>query len=330
MTVETEISTPAQDVAEDTSVKVEPENTDTSATEPEASPAAGTETQQEELKEDTQQEKLYAGKYKSVEDLEKGYSEAQKSVRLAAEFEKKYNELLQQQEANARIIAQERLAHAQQRGFDTIEAQEISDKVRVAEFEYYAKNLDMLNPEDFQGVRSCLLEYYNTGQKAYLDEAKKYFPIDFIERVSNEKSRYENQLRQEFEAQRQSKAMEEESKLAEMLKADYADFLSDISTNEGKAQALKSFCDVGSINSKEDMQVFKDIYDKIATHEREQAIKEYEASKAIEETKNKSLIDSTANKFELNDTMPSAKDIANMTQKQFDEACEKWGLDWIK
>ena len=322
---ETEISTPVETVAEDTSTIVEPETSDTSTVEPEVTDTAETETKAEEVTE----ERLYAGKYKSIEDLEKGYSEAQKSVAKASEFEKKYNELVQRQQAEIERIAQQKLQQAQQRGFNSIEAQEIADKVQVAEFEYYANNLNQVSPEYYQEVQGHLLNYYNTGHKAYLDEAKRYFTSDFIERVANEKSRYESQLRGEYEAQQRQRVNEQEAQLAEVLKADYADFLADVQQNEGKAQALKSFCDVGSITCKEDMQVFHDIYNKIAKYERELAIKEYEAAKAIEETKNKAQIDGGINSVIPSDGSLTYAQIQRMSQAEFDQAVEKYGLEAV-
>ena len=322
---ETEISTPVETVAEDTSTIVEPETTDTSTVEPEVTDTAETETKAEEVTE----ERLYAGKYKSIEDLEKGYSEAQKSVAKASEFEKKYNELVQRQQAEIERIAQQKLQQAQQRGFNSIEAQEIADKVQVAEFEYYANNLNQVSPEYYQEVQGHLLNYYNTGHKAYLDEAKRYFTSDFIERVANEKSRYESQLRGEYQAQQRARTEAQEAQLAEVLKADYADFLADVQQNEGKAQALKSFCDVGSITCKEDMQVFHDIYNKIAKYERELAIKEYEAAKAIEETKNKAQIDGGINSVIPSDGSLTYAQIQRMSQAEFDQAVEKYGLEAV-
>jgi hypothetical protein len=324
---ETEISTPIETAAEDTSTIVEPETTDTSTAEPETTEIAETETGAEVAEQAT--EKLYAGKYKSIEDLEKGYSEAQKSVAKATEFEKKYNELLQKQQAEIERIAQQRLTQAQQRGFNSIEAQEIADKVQVAEFEYYANNLSQVAPEYYQEVQGHLLNYYNTGHKAYLDEAKRYFTSDFIERVANEKSRYESQLRGEYQAQQRARVEAQEAELAEILKANYADFLADVQENEGKAQALKSFCDVGSITSKEDMQVFHDIYNKIAKYERELAIKEYEASKAIEETKQRAVIEGVNNPILERDTAPTYADVQRMTQQEYNDAVAKWGLERI-
>ncbi len=331
MEAETELSTPVETSDVDTSASIEPEtvetDTDTSITEPTNVETAETETEAGVT--DSVEEKLYAGKYKSVEELEKGYAETQKFVYKANEFEKKYNELLERQQQEYEKAQAERLQQAQTRGFNSVEQQEISDKVTLMEFEYYANNLNALHPDVLEQVRTSLLQYYQTGHKAYLDEAKRYYPSDFIEQVALAKSQTESKLRNEYEAKRQSEQEATTQKLAETLKADFAEFLTDIANNEGKAQALKSFCDVGSINSKEDMQIFTEIYGKIAAYEREQAIKELEARKAIEETKNKAQIETGSKSDFVSDVAPTYAQIKKMTQEEFNKACEKWGVEKI-
>jgi hypothetical protein len=332
MAEETTISTPVDSSAVDTSSNVEPETTttevatDTSTEEPTtADTTAETETQTA----DTQPETLYAGKYKSIEELEKGYKEAEKSFTRANELEKKYNELIQKQQTEAQQVQAQKLQQAQARGFNSVEQQEIHDKVQLAEFEYYANNIQQVPPEYSENARQALLNYYNTANTAYLEEAKRYFSSNFIENVAVAKQNLTNQLNRELSNKRYQQSDKQAQELATVLKADYADFLADVNTNEGKSQALKAFCDVGSINSKEDMQIFQDIYSKIANYERTQAIKEYEAQKAIDKTKQASQISTNPSDFVLGDTVPTYAEIAKMTQKQFDEACRKFGEDKI-
>lgn len=326
---ETTVSTPADTTVTDTSTTVEPTNdVDTSTAEPSAdvnTAETGTETQDGGQTEPT----LYAGKYKTVEELEKGYKESQKVFNEKAEIEKKYNDLLQQKETEYQKAEQQRLEQARQRGFRTAEDAEISDKVQVAEFECYANNLNYINPEYTDTVRQNLLNYYNTGNQAYLNEAKRYFPSDLIENIALQKSQYEQQLRNQFAEKRKQFDDMNASKLAETLKTDYADFLSDLDNNAPKAEALKMFCNTGLINTPEDMKVFQDVYSNIVNFAKEQAIKEYEANKVIESTKQGAAIDGeNSTSFDIN-SKPKSSDIANMTQKQFDRYCEKYGHDWI-
>lgn len=329
MTVETEISTPVDAELEDTSSVVEPaeESADTLTQEPEISDVTA-ETETQEAEQDLQQPVLYAGKYKSIEEFEKGYKELNGSYTKAQEYEKKYNELLRTQQEEINRVAQERLREAQSRGFYSVEEQEINDKVLVSELELYANNLNLVHPEQMEEVRQHLQNYYNTGNKAYLDAAKSYYSAEFVEAVALRKNRIETELRNEYQTKQNNAREESERKLAEALRADFSEFLADVSTNAGKAQALKSFCDVGSINSKEDMQVFADIYNQIAKYERELAIKEYEASKAIELTKQKSVIGSSA----VNSSVPSglkesytAEEIGAMSLEEYNALCDKYG-----
>lgn len=326
---ETTVSTPAETTVTDTSTPVEPtNNVDTSTVEPSTdvdTAETGTETQDGGQTEPT----LYAGKYKTVEELEKGYKESQKVFNEKAEIEKKYNDLLQQKETEYQKAEQQRLEQARQRGFRTAEDAEISDKVQVAEFECYANNLNYINPEYTDTVRQSLLNYYNTGNQAYLNEAKRYFPSDLIENIALQKLQYEQQLRNQFAEKRKQFDDMNASKLAETLKTDYADFLSDLDSNAPKVEALKMFCNTGLIDTPEDMKVFQDVYLNIVNFAKEQAIKEYEANKAIEATKQGAVIGGeNSTSFDIN-SKPKSSDIANMTQKQFDEYCEKYGHDWI-
>ena len=330
MTLETEISTPVETSDVDTSADVE--TTTETQEEIQVEDTSTAETTGEEVTAETEtqpEEKLYAGKYKSVEELEKGYGEVQKFVNKAHEFEKKYNELLKAQQEQAQRTQLERLQQAQQRGFDSVEAQEIADKVQVAELEYYAQNLNQVDPNDYETVRQLLGAYVQTAHKSYLDEAKRYFTSDFVERVVDLKRDLRNRLQGEYNARIEQQRNEAEMQLAEVLKANYSEFLADVATNEGKAQALKSFCDVGSIRSKEDMQVFADIYGKIAKYEREQAIKELEAKKAIEETKQRAQIEASTVSGVAQDSAPTLADIRRMTQKEYNDAVDKWGLERI-
>ena len=87
MAEETTISTPGVETPTDTSTSVEPTNdVDTSTVEPEG--VQNTDETETESAEGTQ-ERLYANKYKTVEELEKGYAETQKVFNEKAELQKK-------------------------------------------------------------------------------------------------------------------------------------------------------------------------------------------------------------------------------------------------
>jgi hypothetical protein len=327
MTTETEISTPVEVSAEVTSETVEPETSVTSTTEPEVETIpAETETEQVET---TAEPKLYAGKYKTLEEFEKGHNELYGAFTKAREYENKYNDLLAKQEQEVQRLAQQKLEEAQLRGFQSVEQQEIADKVQVAEFEYYWNNLAQIDPEQAQTVQQCLQAYYQTGHRQYLDEAKRYYASDFIERVALAKNQLESKLTNEFNYKKNQEYEAQQEQLAQVLKADFADFLGDLNSNKGKELALQQFCNAGFITSPEDMKAFVDVYSQIAQFERAAQLKEIEAQKVIDATKQKAIIDAGVSVSDSQDKAPTYAEVSRMTQAEYNAAVDKWGLEKI-
>ena len=325
MTAETEISTPVETVAEETSTIVEPvEETETPAVEPEA-----TEESAETETEVAEEQRVYAGKYNSVEELEKGYTELQKLMSKPNEYEQKYNELLAKQAKAEQEAYEAKLREANNYGFKTVEDQEAHQQLQAAELEWYANNLNLVSPENYENARAYLGEYLRTGNLAYFAEAEKLFPIDFVKQAGVRKAELGARLQGEIAHKRQLARDEQDRTLAEAIKRDFAEFLGDTATNAQKANALKAMCDAGAINSVEDMQNFVNLYTSIVDSAKELAIKEYEAAKAIEETKQKAVIDTGAVNAGNGDNPPSYAEIQRMTQEEFNRACEKWGTDKI-
>lgn len=321
-TIET-TSTPAETI-EDTSNVVEPAPADTSTTEPETQTDAA-----EENGQGTETKKLFADKYENVEELEKGYKELQGSFSKAKEFETKYNELLKNQELANERREQERLEKAQQRGFNSYEEQQIADNVALAEYQYYANNLNSVNPDDYQNVNALLSEYYKTGVKGYLEEAKRYYTSDFIENVALAKSKLENQLKEQFRTQKEQARQKADEELGNAIKANYGEFLADINENEGKAKALQMFCNGGFIQSLDDFAEFQNIYNSIAKVAGEQAIKQYEAQKAIEAEKSKAIIPTGSQAQVQTETgLPTAEELRT-NPKLYGKAVKKWGMDKV-
>lgn len=264
---------------------------------------------------------LLAGKYKTVDELVKGYQELNKSYTQSQQIQSKYNELLKQQEAQNAI----KLEKAKEQGFNSIQEQEINERIMVEEFNDYARAINTIAPEYFEQARQNLLDYYTTANKAYLNEAKKYFPSEFIEQVALKKQDLEQKLKGEYQQKADRERDEQEQKLAETLKEDYAEFLSDLKENASKAKALQMFCNAGFIQSVDDMKVFTDIYNGIANYAKDLAIKEYEAAKAIKETTDKAVIDGGGNASVDLNTMPTIEQLSKMSQQEYDKAIEKYG-----
>lgn len=328
MTAEAEISTPVETVTEETSTITEPVDTETPVVEPDVTEEAA-EVQAEVTDEAEPQPTVYAGKYNSIEALEKGYKELESKLGQPNEYEQKYNELLKAQQEAERKAQEERVRQAQQYGFKTVEDQEAHEKLQATELEWYANYLNLVAPENYENARAYLGEYLRTGQVAYFNEAKKLFPLDFVENVANAKTQLSARLQGEIAQKRQLEREQFDKNLAEQIKGQFNEFLADSATNQAKANALKAMCDAGAINSVEDMQNFVNLYTSIVDNAKEIAIKEYEAAKAIEETKRKAVIDAGVTADSNGDNPPTYAQIQAMTQDEFNKACEKWGTDKI-
>jgi hypothetical protein len=281
MTAEAEISTPVETVTEETSTITEPVDTETPVVEPDVTEETA-EVQAEVTDEAEPQPTVYAGKYNSIEALEKGYKELESKLGQPNEYETKYKELLEKQQKAEREAQEARIKEANNHGFRTVEDQEAHEKLQATELEWYANYLNLVAPENYENARAYLGEYLRTGQVAYFNEAKKLFPLDFVENVANAKTQLSARLQGEIAQKRQLEREEFDKNLANQIKGQFNEFLADSATNQAKANALKAMCDAGAINSVEDMQNFVNQYTSIVDGAKELAIKVYEAAKAIE------------------------------------------------
>jgi hypothetical protein len=333
MAEETEISTPVEETVTDTSSIDEPvEITDTPPEEPETEVnTAETETEAAEVQTQGQEEQvLLAGKYKTQEELEKGYLELQKLMSKPNEYEQKYNELVKAQEEKERKYQEELLRNANAQGFRTVEEQQADEQIKASELTWYAENLHLVPEEYREGVRAKLRDYINNPRDINsLKIAESYYPIDFVKEVATAKNVLTSRLQGEITQKRELERVRQEQALADLIKAEYAEFMGDIGQNTAKANALKAMCHAGSIQSKEDMQEFINLYNGIVEFAKAGAIKEYEAQKAIESQKNKAVIDTGLNAANDPENPPTYAQIQRMNQDEFNRACEKWGIDKI-
>ena len=272
----------------------------------------------------TDEPKLYANKYKTVEELEKGYIEANKNLTQYNQMKSKYDDYIKRQEE----IRQNELINARSLGFNSIQEKEIAQKVAIDEFNSYANFVNMVAPEYVEQVKKHLLDYYNTGNKAHLEEAKRYYSSELIEHIALKKENLKNTLQNEYLAQIQHQNDEQAQKLAEIIKNDNAEFLGDLAVNEGKKQALQMFCNAGFIQSKDDMNAFIELYNKIVNKAKEDGIKEYEAKKLIDETKKKSIIENSTGSDGTLNSLPTAEALKN-TPGLYRKAVKKYGMDKI-
>lgn len=332
MAEETEISTPVEETVTDTSSIDEPvEITDTPSEEPETEVnTAETETEAAEVQTQGQEEQvLLAGKYKTQEELEKGYLELQKLMSKPSEYERKYNDLVKAQEEKERKYQEELLRNANAQGFRTVEEQQADEQIKASELTWYAENLHLVSEEYREGVRAKLRDYMNNPRDINsLKIAESYYPIEFVKEVATAKSVLTSKLQSEITQKREYDRIQREQALADTINKDFAEFMSDRETNTAKANALKAMCHAGAIQSKEDMQEFINIYNGIVDYVKASAIKEYEATKAIESQKNKAVIDAGKGSFSIGSGLKEAytsEEIGKMSQAEYNALCDKYG-----
>ena len=327
---DTEISTPVESA--DVTTSSEEVSSETTSTDEVTSneTTAETETQGEQTTPETvetpQEERLYAGKYKSIEELEKGYAEAQKTLTQNLQMKSKYEELLKQKEQQDAL----RFERAKEQGFNTPDDMQIANYIKQAELNEFINTLPYYVDNDAQiQVQQYLNAYQNTGDSRYLNEAKKYYPAEFLEKVAVGKKDVESRMRAKLEHEAEIRKDKATAELAEVIKADYADFISDFATNKGKAKAFQMFDNGGFIQSKEDMDVFVNIYNDIAEVVKANAIKEYEAQKVIDATKQKATIPTDGQVgIKTENQLPTAQEMRD-NPKLYAEAVKKWGMERV-
>lgn len=326
MADETEISTPVETSDVTTSTDT-PEVSETAEVEvTDETEAAETETQETQDEGGTApEEKLYAGKYKSIEELEKGYQEAQKTLTQNLQIKAKYDELLKkQQQQEAR-----QLERAREQGYNTVNDQKIAQQVAQAELDEFINGLNYyVEPDSQIQVQQYLNAYRQTGDLRYLNEAKRYYPSDILENIAVAKLQMQNNLKAQYDRETRERAEKADAELAQTLRADYGDFIETVKGNESMSKALELFCNAGFIQSKDDMEVFKGIIDGITASVKDQAIKEYEAQKAIDAEKAKAVIETGNVGLDINsDKVPTLAQISAMSRDEYSKAVDKWGLE---
>lgn len=218
--------------------------------------------------------KKFAGKYNSVEELEKGYGSQAAYIN---ELKSQIDEYRVQAENQKQAEHLAKLEEARARGFDSVEAQEISRKVILREFELYANNLAQVSPENYEAAREALTNYYSTANEVYLKEAKKYFPDSFIENVAVQKQNFRNNLHNELRQKFEQEFLQNRQELCSKIEENFKDFLSDVlvdkpeHVNKAKTDVMAAMFNMGAIRTIEDMKVFVNLYNSIS----EQAVKDY-------------------------------------------------------
>lgn len=283
-----QISTPDVTTATDTSTVSAPETTSTNevVTDTATTETKEPETEQNtaEIKQDetTQEEppKLYANKYKSVEELEKGYNEAQKYVSKVAELEKQIREMKEPKivDENGKI----------DKSFETQYLFDIDNQ----EFLAYDNLARRLEPETRQEVENLLQEAKNLyfyDKNAYankMTEVEQYFNPNVIKTIARNKDKALAEMQTKFDEavmnqkkERGARVVNEAKKIPELynlINMESPDFMPDL------FDVFKIIFDTyGTVNT----QAFNNTLNRVKELGKKEYIASLEREKAKEQAK---------------------------------------------
>lgn len=216
-----EISTPVEPASVDTSVTSAPETTDTTEivteptqpTEPTAETTTETATQETEPTEPA--EKLYAGKYKSIEDLEKGYKEAEKSFNKVAELEKRIKDYESKQ---PKYVNEDGKFNPEIK----LQYDQYIDNQEFLTYAELARQLDADTRDEVERLLSEAQRVYNPrNRQAYLSklkEAKNYFDSEVIENIADRKKSLEAQAKEKMRGYEQQERNRRANECAQKIR----------------------------------------------------------------------------------------------------------------
>lgn len=272
-----EISTPVETIETDTSA----EQVETTSTEPEtveetAEIKEGTDTEKEPEKVD--EPKLYAGKYKSVDELEKGYQEAQKYVGKVAELEKRIKELTPKEQSIVDEKGQIDKNFEAKYKFDI-------DNQEFLAYKQLSEGLDIETRQDVENLLRDAKQLYFADRRAYnakMAEVKQYFNTEIIEEIAQRKLTAQNDMRARFKQAQDKQRFERGVELCKRVEAEEELFniLNDKSENY-IPEVFNIFRDTFDTYGSVDLDVFKTTINKV----KELGVKEYLAKQELEKAK---------------------------------------------
>ena len=304
-----EISTPVEPVSVDTSVTSAPETTDTveTVTEPTQPEETTAETTTETATQEAEpvQEKLYAGKYKSIEDLEKGYKEAEKSFNRVAELEK---QIKAYEEKQPKYVTDDGKFNPE------IKAQyeQNIDNREFLTYVEYARGLDAETRNEVERLLGEAKAVYNpkdkSAYKSKLNEAKNYFSAQVIESIAeakrNLKAQAQDQMRN-FEQQERNKRanacaekIKQEPELFNLVNKESKDFSPEVL---GMVEAL--FEVYGDVDIPQTMKAINSI--------KELGVKQYLAKQEFEQQKTQANVIQGNNVTTKKSSMPTRAELVS-------------------
>lgn len=200
-------STPETKTAEDTSETVDNFDTVASGAAPETTtsePETGGNSA-DKIEGKDEEPKLLAGKYKTVDDLEKAYKESEKFVNKAKEYEK---QLKAYRDAEEKAREQREIA-AKRQGFSDAEEQNFRYDVKNHEFERYVQALETtLTGEAYNRALAALSRYQNSGNPRDLEAAQACFNPAIVAEIARDTAIFEHQRSQLYQQDMSNRRIE--------------------------------------------------------------------------------------------------------------------------
>ena len=219
----TEETTPEENLTTDTSA-AENAASDTAAitTAPETTETEP-ETKEIEAEESGEEEtpQLYAGKYKSVDELEKAYKESEKFVARAKEYEKQLKAYREAEEASKA----EREAEAKRAGFSDDASRQFVFEVKNREFMQYVRALEALDGEAKAKAAAALSRYQYTVNPKDLETSQSFFPPMVIAEIAKDTALFEEERAKVHESERMTRKLSESKARLEAFAKESGDWL---------------------------------------------------------------------------------------------------------
>lgn len=151
-------------------------------------------------------EKLIFGKYKSLEDAEKGYKEAEKAITRSAELEKRLKAYQEREEQESRV----RQDAARKLGFNDAEEQQLDWEIKNFEFARCVEALGAtLEGDAYEKAYNALARYRATLNPRDLAAAKACFAPETIAEIAGQVALYRNQAAGEYQNRVQTQRLAE-------------------------------------------------------------------------------------------------------------------------
>lgn len=171
----TEDSIPSVETVDDTSITEELSNKEVvDAIEPETDFNEADETAEVSAK--NEEQKLLAGKFKSVDELEKSYKQAEAYVHKAKELEKQLESFKAAEQARQTSLE----LQARKQGFSSWAEKQTIDEVRNFEVNCFREALETGQATDYQAASEALKRFEKSGDEQDLKKAKRFFDPDVL------------------------------------------------------------------------------------------------------------------------------------------------------